>query len=168
MNIYLLDADVINYQVLVFKNNEDARFSLEMNGQSVKNDWKPFELEYSTETEAEKKLPKGDFPSLLSGDLLVFSPKAVDCLKDLLNPYGEFLPVNCDNDDYILFNVTNVIDALDFEKSDVQCFTHSNDIKNILKYVFIKEKVINEDIFRIKQMPQVDIFVNDKFVEIVE
>ena len=133
MNIYLLRADVNNYQILVFKNGEDSKVLSKMNGQSFKNNWKSFDLDPFIDDNFNKNLPKGDFP-YLSNRFLILSSKAVNCLKDLITPYGEVLPVNCDDDDYTLFNVTNVIDVLDLEKSNVR-FLYNEEWTNKLKPV---------------------------------
>ena len=79
-------------------------------------------------------LPKGDFPSFV-GSVLVMSRRAVEALHDLLTQNGRLLPVVCDKDEYFVFNVTRLVDALDKPNSQV---SRSDDgrIFNVHKYSF--------------------------------
>ncbi len=87
MRVYELLADVDHYQALDIADGGlydfAARFEgIPLHGKVNKPRLVPF-LE---------ELPKGDFPSL-SGNVPVFSRRAVEALHDMLTPNGELLSV---------------------------------------------------------------------------
>lgn len=60
-------------------------------------------------------LREGDFPYWVDP---VFSERARDGLHDLLDPFGEWLPLETTGGaSFFIFNVTTVIDCVDHEKS---------------------------------------------------
>lgn len=52
-------------------------------------------------------------------------------------------------EDFELFDAP-VFDILDYEKSELSYFPHTNEIKRIEKYVFKEELISNIEVFRIK------------------
>lgn len=50
----------------------------------------------------------------------IFSKSAVTILKDLLEGYAEILPIEYDLQELFIINVTNHIEAINYEKSDVE------------------------------------------------
>jgi hypothetical protein len=62
-----------------------------------------------------KPRPLPDFP-YFTGPVL--TGRSLECLRDLVAPYGEFLPLDCDDGrEYLQFNCLNFIDAFDRERS---------------------------------------------------
>ena len=60
-----------------------------------------------------------DYPCI--GFLIpALSLRAVDVLRDLLEPNGELLPLICDAGQYFAYNVTAVVDALDRDTSEIK------------------------------------------------
>ena len=103
----------------------------------------------------------GDYALL--GTVPVFSATAVDALLDLLEKNGELLPVRYSRKEYMAYNVTRVIDALDERQSTILRFTTGR-IMSITKYAFDPELLINAPIFKIPQLPLAYVFVSDVFV----
>lgn len=61
------------------------------------------------------RLRKGDFPCWVDP---LFSKRAREGLEDLLDPYGEWLPVITTNvGEFFVYNVTTVINCVDQERS---------------------------------------------------
>jgi hypothetical protein len=79
-------------------------------------------------------------------------------------PLGEFLTVTIENEDYYAYNLTNIIDGLDEEQSEVKRFVSSGRIMRIVKHEFVPEKVKEQIMFKIPQDPG-SIYVSDLFVE---
>lgn len=84
-------------------------------GSPRKDNWHPPRVKLKSDPfNKGKKEP--DIGHVASGSV-VFSGRAVDVLKDHLEPYGELLPLDVEGDTYFLYNVTNIIDAIDQDKS---------------------------------------------------
>ncbi|MGH9962797.1 MAG: imm11 family protein [Pyrinomonadaceae bacterium] len=114
--------------------------------------------------EGYEDLPLGDFP-LMALHVPVFSERAVALLQPVLIENGELLPLSCNEGSYFAYNVTTVLDALDVEKSSVIRFTDGG-IIDITRHEFFPTKVTSL-IFKIPQMPRMDVFVTDEFQEAV-
>lgn len=115
-----------------------------------------------------------DYPMI--GHTPGFSSRAVDVLRDLLEPNGEILPVSSDTGTFFAFNCTTVADVLDV---DGLCFdlkipddltkVCSFNFMDVSKFSFIKNRLEGLSIFRIKQIGGVDrYFVTDEFVNRVQ
>lgn len=80
----------------------------------------------------------------------------IDILTNHLEPYGEILPVDVDGETYYLCNVTNVIDALDPEKTVKRA---SGIVKTL---VFSKEKIPSDmEIFKVPETQVSTIYFNE-------
>jgi hypothetical protein len=101
----------------------------------------------------------------------LFSQRAVDLLRDLLEPNGEILPVTCKTGQYCVYNVTTVADVLDREASDMDWGSWYKLKKlepvvarEIRYYSFIPDRLSSLAIFRIPE----DItgyYVTERFAE---
>jgi hypothetical protein len=80
---------------------------------------------------------------------------------------GEFLPLRCEQADWVLFNVTRTIDALDIARSEITYFKHSGNVMDFVTIVFKPERLRGELMFRIPQRSASDIFVTDTFADLV-
>jgi uncharacterized protein DUF1629 len=164
MKVFILKPDANRYQGLL---PSDRSNSLEafrrFNGTQIGASWVPWKVEIDR-PEGYENLPFGDFP-LMALHVPAFSERAATLLEPLLIENGELLPLVCDEGSYFAFNVTSVLDALDEEKSSVLRFT-SGRIMNITGYEFLPEKVTSP-IFKIPQVPLMDVFVTDEFQDAV-
>jgi hypothetical protein len=134
-------------------------FARRFNGKPFKGTWKDVEIGLDP-----RRLPKGDTPSLIPG-VPIFNRRAMDALRDVLEHNGELLPVIIVGEEYFLFNVTTVVDALDASNSEVIRFNGSTKVLNIRSYSFFSEKLSGRSIFKIPQTPTGDVFVTDAFVK---
>ncbi len=91
----------------------------------------------------------GDLPCL-SSDLPVLSERAVDALRDLLEPAGELLeiqpPPGVDGR-FQVFNVTRVLDAFDRAKCDAD-WVEGGGMWNFRRLAFRPETIAGIPIFR--------------------
>jgi hypothetical protein len=164
LNVYKLDSDANNYENIdIHPLGQLYDFSNQFAGNPLRIPLgkMKFKLRYPG------KRPTGDFPTLIP-NIPVFSRKAVESLKDMLEPNGELLPIKCDNENFLLFNVTRVIDALDEFHSVLKRFKCDGSIMDIDRHAFIPEKIKEETVFKIPQMVTMDVFVTDWFVHRVK
>jgi hypothetical protein len=101
-------------------------------------------------------------------DPMVLSRRALDVLLPYIGGLGQVLPLAFDEAEYSLFNITNVVDALDEGKSELEHFPSSGRLSGVKRYAFRLEAVRDQLIFKIPQQPGGFAFVTDRFVEIVK
>lgn len=101
----------------------------------------------------------------------LFSQRAVDALRDLLEPNGEILPVECKTGQYYAYNVTTVADVLNREMSDIDWGSWYRLKKlepvipdEIRYYDFYPERVAPLAIFRTPES-MVTYYVTERFAE---
>lgn len=100
-----------------------------------------------------------------------FSARALDALRDLLEPNGEILPLESDTGQYYAYNVTTVADVLDRQASQVN-WPHIYKLRkqepviaqDITHYVFFADRVKPLAIFRIPE-DVVGYYVTDQFAQ---
>lgn len=158
MRVYTLRADSDRYRSFIMPNGDLYEFAGRFEGTPVKCPPKG-RIEVDPDSYS---LPRGDFPSLLPS-IPIFSLRAISALGDLLKGNGEVLAIKCDGEEYFLFNVTRVVDALDESNSEIVRFKGTSRVLNIRNYVFFKEKLPGLAIFKIPQDSAV--FVTDKFTD---
>jgi hypothetical protein len=93
--------------------------------------------------------------------MVAFSEKAIEIMKPFLTENVQILPLTHPNHKYYLLNVTNVIDALDYDNSEFLKLRSGKKVK-VKQYVFKEDLVLNQDIFKIKQFTS-DVYVSDRF-----
>lgn len=145
---------------------------------SVGADWVPVEVEIEWydfyDKKKKKRLPLADFPSHSLGSLIM-SKHAADSLRDYLEPYGELLPLKCDEAELWVLNVLKEVDALDKERSCPK-YEDSESKPPFLPigkqigistpYAFFPERLENVDIFRVPELG--GFFMTENFVKKVE
>lgn len=112
--------------------------------------------------------PINDYPCV---DLSIpaFSRRAVDVLREFLQPNGELLPLVSRVGDYFAYNVTTVADILDRKKSKVKWYDDSEQIiaVEISRYEFRPSRLRALTIFRLVEQPALT-YVTQKFVDLVK
>jgi hypothetical protein len=162
VKIWDLQEDVNIYEHLTLVDGSPPKwneFTDMFRGRHLSSNWERLKLK---QIEHGGNLKKGDMPYLSPG-VPVFSIKAIDTLKHYLNNNAEILDIECDIGDYKIINIINLISCLDYEMSEIKYYPNSERIMRIKKYVFDKEKVVNEHIFKIIEQPRATIFVSDEF-----
>jgi hypothetical protein len=97
--------------------------------------------------------PREDYPCV-NLTIPAFSRRAVDALRDFLEPNGELLPLVSSVGEYYAYNITTVADILDHEKSDIEWPPANRVIaRQIRHYECISEKLAGLSIFRIVEQP---------------
>lgn len=114
------------------------------------------------ESEDRSNAPRTDYPIC---EEPAFSERAVDVLRDILEANGELLPVSCPQGDYWLYNVTRLLQALDYDNSDVYYFDNSRRVMSIDRYAFNDEAIGEIPIFKLADWPTVFPLVTESFVD---
>ena len=117
----------------------------------VKRDWR-------------KGLVLGDAPDYI---IPVFSKNALQHLMPLIGENIE--PLKLDYEEpYYAINVTRVVDAINYGRSEYITFNDSKEIVTFSKYSFLPEKVKGVPIFKISDARSSFPLVSDEFKQIVE
>jgi hypothetical protein len=164
MKVYELNADSDHYESLILTAGDLFEFARRFNGKPMLLPWTDVTIGIDPDP---RSLPLGDFPSLIPG-VPVFSPKAVAALRDMLVGNGEILPITIDGEQYFLYNVTRIVDALDEENSEISRFEGSSRVLDIDEYAFLPRKLSGKVIFKIPQLVDGWVFVTDLFVKRVQ
>jgi len=166
MNVYLLRADANRYTGIIPTNNDDWDVFQRFDGSRLIESWSPLKVSYDVEDS--RALAESDFPTLAT-HVPVFSQRAVDFLGGLLTKNGELLPLDCQGVKYFAYNVTNLVDALDLHQSEIVRFSTGR-ILDITRYAFHSARLPHSNgcIFKLKQTPLMDVFVNEHFTAVVE
>ncbi|SRR5216683_1424390 len=127
------------------------------------SNWQPVKVEIIQEDRG-KKLLESDTP-WLGPHALIFRQTVVQAMGSLLREFGELLPLQCDEAELSIFNVTRLLDALDESASSIVRFG-SGRILNIEKYEFRRDIVKGNEIFKIPNLRASPTFIGDRFVEL--
>lgn len=121
------------------------------------------EVDFSNESTADRT--DSDRPWLSGTLACILSRRAANRLGDLLLRYGELLPVNCDEGEYVVYHCMNQLDdALDADRSDG---SRSRDgrLLSLKRAAFRPTVVRQQDIFTIPSPNPYTIFVSDALTE---
>jgi hypothetical protein len=132
----------------------------DLDGTPKRNSWAPIRVEFVHDDEMGNRYAYADLP-WMGTDVLVMRPRAVEAVAPLLDGFGEFLDLACDEDALRLFNVTHVVDVLDEQQSEIARFS-SGGVLNIERHAFDVDGVRRERIFKIPQTR--DIYATDLWV----
>lgn len=157
MKVYMLNCE--NTAAILPEKIEDYR-KVDFKGKKLGHTWKPIKMKKVEENEMKDALD-------LSFQVPVVSQKAADIMKDNLENDVEFLELNVENNKYYAMNIVNVIDALDEENSVFD--TLPGGIRFFFeKYAFLKNKIKDEKIFKIKEEKRSKVFVTEEFKNNIE
>lgn len=158
MAVYELtvDFDQATFFALV---DHKAGFFDQFDGRSHRSSWTPIAVQPADVPEDDAKL--ADFTML--GTVPLVSRTASKALADLLRGACEFLPVRYPRKEYYLFNVTDVLDALDEAASALTRFPTGR-VMRIDRYAFRADAVAGASVFRIPQLLMAYVFATDRVV----
>jgi hypothetical protein len=192
MNVFRMSTEKDNqgyrcYRALLAINEENRTKMDEyetkdnlFHGASVINVWKPIQVQSEENlTYWEPPLPFGDLSMVHGVFEPVFSLRAVNALNNLLEGNGELLPLNCAEGEYYVFNTTQIVDALDEERTEFKPYSevdpdmaYQDDDPHtpvITRPAFYPEVVADLTIFKIPlRYPFGGTLVTDKFVQRVQ
>ncbi len=164
MNFFELKADYDGYAAMGYVDEDvDAWWSAE---QFIGNaDANQYAVVGATVHAEDRELVRPDFTKFNQAPIPVFSARARDALRDLLEPNGQFVGIDFDEPlEYWAFNTTTVVDVLDEAASDIKRFSSSGGIMRINAYVLKAEVSDLPPIFKIPQTQRSGVYVSDEFV----
>jgi len=125
-------------------------------------------IDRNTETTPKNSKAKlADYSNLDYTPTPVFSDRAKQILGAHIDGLGQWLKLECDEAPYWLFNITNVLDALDESRSELARY-RSGGVMAIDRYVFHPERLCGQMMFTPSQRPSAYNLVTDEFVKLVE
>lgn len=162
MRVFEIRADVTHYQVVQLVYDNDIELIKQAKKGPTTAIWRPVPVEISSVD----KLP-GDCPYLTAG-IPVFSKRALHALLPLIKDEIEVLPLDCPSGEYFIASVLNILDCLDISRSEIERFEATGNIKRIINHVFDPKCIGEHHIFRIPERRLSQVFVTDRFKEVVE
>lgn len=170
MDVYEMACDMKHYTGFVLTCEDSV--SLDELGQRFEgriscDPWTPFEIEKDPRGYCEEKdnpRPIGDFTRVANlADAYVFSERAVQELGEVLTKNGEVLPLIHDGIGMFTFIVTNIVDAIDRDRTELFRMDDGREIC-ASGYHFRPDSVKDLVIFGVAEVPG-DPFVTDTFIE---
>lgn len=108
---------------------------------------------------------ESDFPWLASSELVI-RERARNALCEILERYGELLPLICDDAKVWLYNVTHVVDGLDEDRSRLWRFSAGG--MHVRQAAFRLNAVRGVAVFKIPQTLYGPIYFGQEFVDKVQ
>jgi hypothetical protein len=142
---------------------EFDKIIVQLNGISRKSTWQPITMEIIHEDEGRKFL-ESDAP-WLGPHALIFRQAAVQTMGQMLNEFGELLPLQCDEAELSIFNATQILDALDEAASSIVRFSTGR-IMTIERYAFRPDTIKDNHIFKIPNLRASPTFVSNHFAQL--
>ena len=173
MRIYRMKADLAEKNVSFFclLNHEvSEKFADELwDGNSVSDEFRLVELERDKSKTRETEFM--DCSKLwIAVGIVLFNQKAKDCLEGVFGDYVEFVPAKYQDDIYYIVNVLNIIDGLNYEKSEFEKLDDGRPY-SINKFSLRPNMVNNISIFKLfleESIYSTEIFVSQEVKDIVE
>lgn len=126
-----------------------------------------FDRIYPSKYKDEIDKPIGDVFSVEVSSFIL-NEKSYKILYPYIKNEAQIFKVKCENDNLYVVNITNIIDCLDYDKSEIKHFPSSGRVMRVVNYVFKIEKLKNTTIFKLPEFPKGISYVTDRFKNIVE
>lgn len=173
MNVYCISTDINEYRMLV---PAPGQMDIFMEYDSLcyaDRGPLPKGVVVPTLIFEDESAPVGDFIGGLYG--FVLNQRAYAILRDMLAPCGEFIRVPSPDGEFMHFRVSYVLDALDYEKSELEWQEDEllafrggyRQASFISRYVF-REDVIGDRAMFVLACEPLSFFATDKFVSAVQ
>lgn len=121
-----------------------------------------FDKIYPSKYKDEIDKPIGDVFSVEVSSFIL-NEKSYKILYPYIKNEVQIFKTKSENDNLYVVNVTNIIDCLDYDKSEIKRFPSSDRVMRIIKYVFKIEKLNNTTIFKLPENPKGKSYVTEEF-----
>jgi hypothetical protein len=132
-----------------------------LDGTPRRTGWTPVAMEIIHRDEG-KRRKRADAP-WLGSHALILRQDAAAAISGSLLPWGEFLPLRCEEAPLAVYNPTNVLDALDEQASDVHRFENGR-IMMVKRYAFRKSAIGSVAVFKIPSLRSSPTFFTEPVV----
>ncbi len=156
-----LDHTYRTYETL----NKDGYKTYEFEGKTVEN--RAFDLIHPSEYKDEKDKPIGDVFSVNTCSYIV-NERAYKVLYPYVKNHSQIFKIKSDDKIFYVISVIDIIDCLDYNKSEIKYFSSSGRVMDVEKYVFKTEKLKNATIFKLPEFPKGISYVTEEFKKVVE
>lgn len=131
-------------------------------------DWDPTILFDGTGDDPESGPPSGDCSAVYMSGCLFFTEKAVEALRTELESSGELLPVRTPLGIGYLLNVTDVVNALDYERSKLDLDLKARRegktvVESVREYEFISDRIEGKTLFKLAEFPVTPTYATGAF-----
>ena len=173
MRVYGMKADLAEKNVTflgLLDHESFMKFDKELcEGLPVSDAFRFVELERNNSNPREKELMDCSHVWIAVG-IVLFNQKAKDCLEGVFGDYVEFVPAKYQDDIYYIVNVLNIIDGINYEKSEFEKRDNGRPY-SVNKFSFRPNIVNNISIFKLfleDRIYSTEIFVSQEVKDIVE
>ena len=173
MRVYRMEADLAEKNVTflgLLDHEAFMKFDKELRrGLPVSDAFRFVELERDNSDLRETEFMDCSQVWITTG-IVLFNQKAKDCLERVFGDYVEFVPAKYQDDIYYIVNVLNIIDGLNYEKSEFEKLDDGRPY-SINKFSLRPNIVNNISIFKLfleESIYSTEIFVSQEVKDIVE
>ena len=170
MKVFRSVAAAPQFACFITNRDDDKLLHEKFFGETHAANWVPLHIVRRLDMKGDDRAPLADVATLNSmSHLAVWGPRTCTALAPYLAKFGEFLPLECAETPWTLFNVTRTINALDEPASDIKYFPGEplGRVLRFIKMVFNPAALRGELIFRLPQRRGAHLWVTDEFVRIV-
>lgn len=144
---------------------KDGYKSYMFDGVPVKE--RTFDKIYPSKYKDEIDKPIGDVFSVEISSFIL-NEKSYKVLYPYLKNHSQIFKIKSDNKIFYVVNVIDIIDCLNYDKSELKYFSSSGRVMDVQKYVFKTEKLKNATIFKLPEFPKSISYVTEEFKKAVE
>lgn len=144
---------------------KDGYKSYMFDGVPVKE--RTFDKIYPSKYKDEIDKPIGDVFSVEISSFIL-NEKSYKALYPYLRNHSQIFKIKSDNKIFYVVNVIDIIDCLNYDKSELKYFSSSGRVMDVEKYVFKTEKLKNATIFKLPEFPKSISYVTEEFKKAVE
>lgn len=126
-----------------------------------------FEKIYPSKYKDEIDKPIGDVFSVEVSSFIL-NERSYKILYPYIKNEVQIFKIKSENDNLYVVNITNIIDCLDYDKSEIKRFPSSGRVMRVIKYVFKIEKLKNATIFKLPEFLKGISYVTEEFKKVVE
>lgn len=156
-----LDHTYRTYETLT----NDGYKTYEFEGKPAKS--RKFDSIRPSEYKDEVYKPIGDVFSIDTSSYII-NEKAYKVLYPYLKNHSQTFQLKNEDKMFYVINVTDIIDCLDYDKSEIKYFPSSGRIMNVEKYAFHNKKLKNATIFKLPEFLKGISYVTEEFKDVVE
>lgn len=126
-----------------------------------------FDKIYPSEYKDEVDKPIGDVFSVQISSFIL-NEKSYRVLYPYIKNEVQIFKIKSEDENLYVVNVTNIIDCLDYDKSEFKRFTSSGRIMEVTKYAFKERLLKNAFIFKLPEFSNNLNYVTEDFKKVVE
>ena len=127
--------------------------------------WEPIQMRLLKEDEHGRPWLRSAMP-WLGGHALILREEAIEAVGPLLAPYGELLPLECDEARLVVFSAPLVANVLEESRSEIVRFA-SGRIMDIRRHAFNLGALAGNSAFKLAELPRGDLFVRGDLVDAI-